>query len=321
MRKILTTFKLGHEQNIEFFDLGKNRNFIYRIWRVVYLVFRVKRVDILLLNSPSLTELLAAHLIKSTGHTKLELVILDLILQRPFTKLDSIKAKLKSILLSKVDKFLVFHKDLSGYTNYYKIPTNKFVYIPFKANNYGAVSNYEVQSGDYILSYGTSHRDYNTLISALAGLTFKTIIVAPTFLLKSNKASLDTESLTEYIKYEDNFINKEELYELISKAKFVVIPINTGVLQPAGISVYLECMAFGKAAIVSSGTSVDGIIDNGVAEIYESGSSKSLRSALLKLWNDDTYRKKLSEAGKKYADSLEGHDRLVDDIKKILINF
>ena len=105
---------------------------------------------------------------------------------------------------------------------------------------------------------------------------------------------------------------------LIANSRFVVVPLLPGVIQPSGISVYLEAMVLGKPVIITRGASTEGILDESLALVIEPGDSGAMRSAITRLWNDAELRQTLSRNGKHYALGLLDHDRLVTDLRTIV---
>jgi glycosyltransferase involved in cell wall biosynthesis len=100
----------------------------------------------------------------------------------------------------------------------------------------------------------------------------------------------------------------------MSKARFVILPVLSDVLKPSGISTYLQAMALGKCVVMSDSPATDGLIDGGEAVLVRPGDPVALRNAISRVANDDQYRARVAAAGRAYAWSLGGEERLADDI-------
>lgn len=97
-----------------------------------------------------------------------------------------------------------------------------------------------------------------------------------------------------------------------------MLPIIKDVLQPAGISVCLEAMAFGKPVVISKGTSVNGLMTEKEVELFEASDKNSLKEAISRVWGDSEHREEIAKNGKQYAiklgDNKSLQERLVDQL-------
>lgn len=171
------------------------------------------------------------------------------------------------------------------------------------------------KDGSYVLSLGSSYRDYDTLIKAIKKLNYPTKVILPEkSQVEYHNTYLEDSFIADNIEIIRHDYNYDTWNDYIANARLVVIPITKAALQPAGISVYLEAMALGKPVIVSEGPSTKGILVNNEAEIVPAEDSEALASAIEKIWSDKNYRDYIAANGKKYALSLGGEERLVKDI-------
>jgi len=280
-----------------------------------------KSFDGILLFNPSFFWFLAAFLLKLATLFRFRVVIFDLLLQRPETIKDKAVALVKRILLAPVDLFLFLHRDVSGYTEYYGIDPGRCRYIPFKANNYEVLKDFEITDAGYALSCGASHRDYRLLGKALTLVDVPMKIVLPQKVLSDyHNSVIDEDAFGENVEIIRHDFDRTSWYEYLSKCRCVVLPIRSSAIQCAGISVYLEAMAFGKPVIISEGPSTRDILTSSEAAIFPPGDSKALASMIDRVWKDEAYRQSLGHAGQTYALALEGEERLVKDILRALIN-
>jgi glycosyltransferase involved in cell wall biosynthesis len=280
------------------------------------LPFRQRRVHAVLCANPSTADLGKLFLWKLLSFWKLRVAVFDLILKRPETPRERLLAALKSRFIKAVDMFLMIHKDWKGYEHHYGVRPERSVYVPFKANNIDLSGLCKGHDGDYIVSCGASQRDFNTLLKAVNGTGYKTVILLSEAAARAHRAVLDEDLLGENVEVVRKPLDREGYNALIAASRFVVIPILPGTIQPAGISVLLEAMALGKPVIVTRGTSTIGIVEDEMAEVVEPGDSKALRCAIARLWDDSRRRAQFSRNGQQFALALSGSERLASDIHK-----
>jgi glycosyltransferase involved in cell wall biosynthesis len=285
------------------------------ILQIISILNFIRKYHVCIVFNANAFEMLLAFLNKFIFLSKTKIVFYDLNLHKPKTIKARFFCKIKNVFLYGVDRFFVMHKDMSFYGKFYNVPENKCIYIPFKPNNYNVLERYEIVDGDYLLSCGASYRDFDTLIKALEFLEYPTKIVLPEKNIeKIHNTELNESELPSYIEVVRHDFDYDSWNNFIAKSKFVVIPIKKDALQPAGISVYLEAMALGKAVIVSEGASTNSILSCTDAEIVTCEDPEKLALAIKKMWEDKDYREKISKNGHKYAISLQGEERLVGDI-------
>jgi len=320
MKRIISTIDIGSEfknSSIDYRPLNQSKNLYFQLLQLLY---ECSEYDVILLNVPSNVEMIFSFFAKTIYSHRLKIVVIDLILRKPFDKKSLLISKIKSFLVKSFDLILMYSQDTSGYEKYYGISKEKFYYVPFKPNNLAMVDKVTSIEGDYIVSLGTSHRDYMLLLDALASLKLKTKIVASSIGIEKNNANIKNTALPFFVEHLSNKVSAENWNTLIAQSKFVVIPIIKGTIQPAGVSVYLEAMAIGKAVVVTKGASTNGILNESLAELVDEGDVSSMSIAIKKIWYNDDRRKQLERNGKAYAAGLEGHDRLMRDIRIILDN-
>lgn len=288
-----------------------------RFLNILGLIKMMGQVDVFIALNPSIEEMIVAFINKCVLRRKSITIFWDMNLQRPANLCAKMIGWLKAVLLHGVDKFFCVHKDTTGYELDYRIQKSKFLYIPFKANNYNIVHKYESNDKGYVLACGASLRDYETFVRAIEQVSFPAKIVLP----NHNVASYHNTSFYEgnlpanVIVLRHNLKDRDLWNRYIAEARVVVVPIQERAIQPAGISVYLEAMALGKPVIVTEGPSTRGILKNeNEAEIVPPSNAIALAAALRKLWEDKEYREQLACRGKEYALSLGNETRLVKDI-------
>lgn len=268
--------------------------------------------------NPTTTELLKFFLLKFVLRRKFHVAVFDLILRRPTNTIEWLIGRLKALALKSVDLFLLIHKDTSGYELYYGIDRRRCRYVPFKANNLAFVDQIESVDGDYVVSCGASHRDFDTLLQAVYPLGYKTVIILSERAARLHNARLNESLVNDCVERLHDVDDMLSFNEIIARSRLVVVPIIAGTLQPAGISVYLEAMTLRKPVIATRGSSTEGILDERLAMLVPPGDPVALREAIKELWNDESRRRELGEAGQSFARRLGGNERLVGDITRHL---
>ena len=293
------------------------RTMLSRLWRALCIIARLRNIDAVFASNPHLPELLFIWIAKRLSFGRIRTFVFDLILRSPVSRADQVLAFVRRALLASVDVFLCIHKDISGYTRFFGVPVNRCLYIPFKANNFDLAQSIVSIDGDYLLTLGASHRDYKTLVEAVRGTDIPTTILLPKQSISLHNAVLG-DDLPSNVRHLDVAVDRQEWSQLIAKSRIVAVPILPGVLQPAGISVYLEAMIFGKPVIVSRGSSTDKVLNSDIAVLVAPGDSDALRDAILFLWNDSSARKLIGARARQYATSLGDHQRLIADIRSAI---
>lgn len=273
--------------------------------------------DAALIFNPVLSDLLFYFVVRAFD-SKFSVFYFDVLLKKPVGVKGFIKKLLIKKMLSAASEIYSVHKDVSDYVKYYG--DRLYNYVPFKANNFETRANYTIGDNGYVLSCGVSHRDYDTLLQAVEGLDIKVkIVIADEKNREYHKTKLTSIGSGGNVEFISHDFKASSWNEWLSKCSFVVIPIEIDCIQPAGISVYLESMALGKATIVSDGPSTRNMIDSGQARIVRRGDSVDMRQAIVELWGNSTMRNEIAEAGLQYALGLEGVDRLITDLKQNIL--
>lgn len=301
---IYTNFKLpGNESDQVFLD-----NFLPNKNNCRRLIRSRKEISALLVSNPSTKTLFFLLAMKVFGFISYKVFVFDLILKYPQTFFERLIAKVKGVAISAIDFIFVIHKDTQGYEKFYGLNPQRFIYIPFKANNFDFCAQLDAKEGDYIVALGASQRDYRTLVEAAKLIDAQVVIVCSDENAKNNNADLGDGSYPPNLTRVKDFVDSKRWYQYLAESKFVVVPIRGAAIQPAGISVYLEAMMVKKAVIVSEGASTNFILQNELnAMTVPAGDAKKLAFAINKLNNDSQLRDSIAQAGYEYARSL-GND-------------
>lgn len=272
----------------------------------------------ILVANPSTKEIFSLAILVLLGVIKCKVFVFDLILKCPTTFLDKVIAKAKGLLINRLDFLLAIHKDITGYSQMYGIKPDKFLYVPFKSNNFEIKDEYPIVDNGYAVALGASQRDYATYIEASRGLSIPTVILCSDENAAKHNAFIgNSDNYPKNLRRIRESVSRDEWYTWIAESSFVVVPISQQSIQPAGISVYLEAMILKKAVIVTEGPSTNMILENEHnALLVKPADSNELRQAMQRLIEDGALRNKLAMNGYTYAYNLYGHERMRADILK-----
>lgn len=244
-----------------------------------------------------------------------KLIVVDMVLSVPTTWKDRFVVFSRSKLFSQVDLFISYARNTRGIQEIYGLPESRFMYVPFKVNDWEIVTTLETEDRGYILVAGQTRRDFTTLKRAIEQLSMPVRIVAPPQGVLSRHGSvLDPEGWPEHVTFVRNAVTPETFLPEVAGARLVVLPILERNITPSGIGVCLVAMALRKCVVVSSGPVADGMIDDGQAIIVPAGDWVALRDAIVRAWTDSTVRAATSQRGFEYAMALGDEKRLHEDI-------
>jgi glycosyltransferase involved in cell wall biosynthesis len=286
------------------------------------LLKRRQTLSALLFANPTTKFLIYLGFMRVFRVIKCPIFLFDLILKRPNSFTERFVAKLKGVFIRFMDYIFVIHKDTSGYQSFYGLKKNQFIYVPFKANNFDTRGDFLVSEGDYVVALGASQRDYKTLIDAAKHTDLKIVIVCSDENAVGNNAILgDVNSYPANVNRIRENVDSKTWYGLLAQSKFVVIPILSSAIQPAGISVYLEAMILKKAVVVSQGASTNFILENNRhAILVPPDDPKALALALNRMGGDESLRKSIENSGYEYALSLGNDAKLRENILKLILS-
>jgi glycosyltransferase involved in cell wall biosynthesis len=247
--------------------------------------------------------------------SRIKIISIDLILSKPETMRDHLVSMIKKLILRKVDHFILYMKDSSGYQKYYGIAPGKIKYIPFKINTYNYVINKITENHEYLFAGGVSKRDYDTLFAAVRGLNYPVmVLIPPNVLSMEHGTKIVLKDIPENIRIIHDDGSPESWVDYMAKAKLVVLPIKKNTISPTGVSTYISAMALKKCVVISEGPATRNLIPEGAAVIVPPEDAGALRQAIMKACEDNEFRERTASNGYDYALSLKNHERLVNDI-------
>jgi glycosyltransferase involved in cell wall biosynthesis len=297
-------------------------NFSSPGWEFTRVLLKRRRVlSALVFANPTTKFLMYLGVMRMFGIIICPIFLFDLILKRPNSFKERFIAKIKGLFIRVLDYIFVIHKDTSGYESFYGLRKKQFVYVPFKANNFDTRETIPVSEGDYIVALGASQRDYKTLVEAARYTDLKIVIVCSDENAIGNNADLgDVNNYPANVNRIRESVDSKTWYGLLAQSRFVVIPILSSAIQPAGISVYLEAMILKKAVIVSEGASTNFILENNQqALLVPANDPKAMTAALKRMNDDESLRKHIANTGYEYALSLGNDAKLRENILSLIL--
>ena len=273
--------------------------------------------DLVILNIDQKRLMLAGLLRLLWPAARFRLVSADLILRPPRTAKERLKTFAKRVAFSRVDRFVLYFKDLAGYERFYGIGPRRAAYVPFKVNGRDEIDarTEATPEGDYVLCAGRTLRDVGTFVEAMrrAG--------CPGVLLQQRRELLNAHGTNSWAGelpdnvelITDDSDRIESYLDFIARARLVVIPRFRGDIAPTGISTYLVAMALGKCVIISAGPGAEDVLTD-EAVIVPPEDPAALAERIKLLWEDDALRAATAARGRLYAERAGDERRLLSDI-------
>jgi glycosyltransferase involved in cell wall biosynthesis len=241
------------------------------------------------------------------------IVAVDLVLRKPRTRAARAAAVLKKLLFKRVDHFINYFRDLSGYSTWYGITPERSSFVPFKPNlRYRYDPRADAIEGDYVLCFGRSQRDYDTFLQAMAALPYPGAIPRPDFAVlrpHESRFSWPLDRIPKNVRILDDDGSQQAMIRALEGARIVALPILSSTLAASGISVYLNAMLLKKPVVISAGPGVSDLLEQ-EAVMVPPEDPAALAEAIARVWEDHDLRARTAEAGHRYALSLGGEPEL-----------
>lgn len=230
---------------------------------------------------------------------------------------DTLKQKLFSWIMSKVDGFITLSKEeaevLKGI---YPDKANAILFLPFACDTEYFKVNKTVPEENFILSVGRDPgRDWNTFFLAVSGLNIPCKVTAKQSQIESIPVIPKEVARHEF--------SAEELLIEYSKAKLVVLPLNPIFPHDTmGCSTLVQAMAMGKAVIATDTVTVRNYITHNVNGILVPQRDPiALRNAIESLLVDDKKRHTLGVEARKFVKENCNPDVFSSNLAKFLLDF
>jgi glycosyltransferase involved in cell wall biosynthesis len=300
--------------NLEGLSLQKTKSIRIDPMHSGWLRFAVQclRSDLVIIDNAAPRLFLAAAL-RSFGTFRL--VSVDLIIRKPRGLSGGLIAKLKTILLWPVDKFILYFRNIDGLRRHYGIGPDRAAYVPFKINGWNTPSwPSSIPAGDYVLCAGRTLRDLDTFVGAVAKAGVPAMLLQQQVEIMKQHGTVAWErALPANVRVQIHDGELDTFLAAIAGARIVVIPRFAHDICATGISTYLAAMAMGKAVIISRGPGAEDLLHD-EAFFVEPENVPDLTAAISRVWKNEEERKVVGEKAKRYAVKLGDTNRLNDDI-------
>jgi glycosyltransferase involved in cell wall biosynthesis len=165
-----------------------------------------------------------------------------------------------------------------------RVSREKFRFVPF--HHFLKLPEAPVSEGDYIFSGGDTSRDYQTLIRAVAGTPYRTVICTrQTSYFRGMEIPANVEVLT---------VNPDRFDELMAGARAVVVALPEREIHTGGHTVIVNAMKLGKPLIVLGRSEYKSYVEHGkTGLLLNSGDSESLRAAIDRIFTEPEFARSL----------------------------
>lgn len=273
--------------------------------------------DLVILNIDQKRLMLAGLLRLLWPFARFRLVSADLILRPPKTWKDRVKVFVKRALFSRVDRFVLYFRNLEGYERFYGIGPDRVTYVRFKVNGWDEIEGRDAPpaEGSYVLCAGRTLRDVGTFVEAMRRAGCPGVLLQQKReLLQEHGTSAWESALPPNVRLVvDESDSIGPYLDFIAGARLVVIPRFKGDIAPTGISTYLVAMGLGRCVVISAGPGAEDVLD-GEAVVVPPEDAESLAGQVGRLWRDARARSETAARGRAYAEEARGEERLLADI-------
>lgn len=171
------------------------------------------------------------------------------------------------------------HRQLDVQAELLKVPSTKFVFMPYKAIH-SVSPPITMQIGGYVFSGGTSRRDYQTLFEAVRDTGIPVIVSA------ANPNVFATLDVPENVVLLAARVPAAAFARLMAGSCFVVVPIQPHLVRGAGEATVINAMWHGRAVICADDICAFEYIEEGVnGYVTPPGDAARLRQRITELWN------------------------------------
>jgi glycosyltransferase involved in cell wall biosynthesis len=282
-------------------------------WRLVYTdkfsLSAVRKADIVVIDGR--IDFLARTVVAGLLHShRKPIVAVDVVLRPPKHFLQAFAFR---ALFKRIDHFVHYFRDLSGYERFYGIDPARSSFVPFKVD-LREIYKPTMNSGEYVLCFGGSMRDYECFLEAMAQLDL------PGAISEITARRLVGNAIPANVRVLKDDGRHESVIQVLEHARIVALPIQPSNINASGLGTYLNAMWMGKPLILTQGPGVSDLLQD-EALMIPAGDAAALRDAIARLWNDEELRQKLSEKGRRYAQSLGGHEDLAVRLQSAIMQW
>jgi glycosyltransferase involved in cell wall biosynthesis len=249
------------------------------------------------------------------------LIAVDLVLREPENLAGRLALPLKKALLSRVDRFIHYFRDLRGLTRVYGIRPEHSSYLSFKVNLADRHALAPDPEGEYVLCFGRSMRDFDSFLAAMERLPdVPGAITRPDprgFAAHQARFTRPISALPSNVRILDDNRTEESEIRILQNAKLVVLPILAKNLVASGISTCLNAMFLEKCVIGSEGPGMSDIFTSEVLT-FPPEDPQRMAETIRRVWEDPALRRTTAAAGRCFALQAgaepELYQRIIDEI-------
>jgi glycosyltransferase involved in cell wall biosynthesis len=248
------------------------------------------------------------------------LVAVDLVLRRPLGWRSRLTHPVKRFLLARADLYLNYFADVDGLVEVYGIPRERCVFVPFKPNLAEPDDLDPPGTGDYVLCFGRSLRDFDTFFTAIERIPLPAAIARPDrdeLRRHGARFSRELDQLPANLRLLDDDGTAKSQIAMLRRAKLVVLPILKTSIVASGISTALNAMLFGRCVIGSAGPGISDIFKDELIVVPPEDPG-ALADAIDRAWRDDELRTRTAVTAQRYARALGGSaglaQRVIDQV-------
>jgi len=249
------------------------------------------------------------------------LIAVDLVLREPDNLAGRLLLPMKKALLSRVDRFIHYFRDLRGLTRVYGIGPEHSSYVSFKVNLADRHTLAPDPEGEYVLCFGRSMRDFDTFLAAMEQLPdIPAAITRPdprVFAAHHARFTRPISALPSNVRVLEDERTEESEIRILQNARLVVLPILAKSLVASGISTCLNAMFLEKCVIGSEGPGISDIFTSEVLT-FPPENPQRMAETIRRSWADPALRRATAAAGRRFALQAGAepqlYQRIVDEV-------
>lgn len=299
-----TTTDGSLELDIRASDWGKRgvKKYIHHTREAFRLARIARNYDALVLSTVCIEAFFLGRLHNSLFR-RTKLVCFDFLMPQPGRLSATVRTWLRG-----VDSFLVIRRhDADTLHRRYSIGRDDCHFVHFPASS--RISALDVEDGDYVYSAGLAHRDWPTLIDALAELPYKALI-SPGQSVELRPGMQDRVQVLPTLAPDAG-------RQLMARAGVVAVAM-LDTLLPAGPLILLDAMAAGKAVVASDVNGTRDYIDDSVTGILvPPGNAGALARGLEAVMRSSDLRFRFGQAASQVAKDVYTVDALLAAITRV----
>lgn len=216
-------------------------------------------------------------------------------------------------LASQIDCFVVHSpQEVMRYAEYLGVAQQRIQFVPLQRGKINILRKEDTDT-PFILSMGSAHRDYPTLIHAAERLNLPTFIVTRA----SDIALLPQNPNVTFL----SGMSEQECLELLARARICVTPV-ANMTTASGQVTFINAMQLGVPVVATRCPGTVGYIEHGGDGLLVAPFDvDDMVTAIDRLWQDSTLRMQLAEKARvtahdRFSDQAAA-DRLVEIIKRM----